>query len=102
MQLKGERPGLALANRTPGPSIRLAPGENAAGLLIQLTPASTISGRVVNAEPVGASVTLMEAQTNSWVARNSSITGEFRLEGIPAGEYNLFAQALGPEKIESG
>ncbi len=99
VHLNTEKPGFVRSHLSPGPAIRLAPGESASGLLIQLAPEATISGRVVNAkgEPGGASLFLMAAGTDVAVA-GKNMSGEFRLEGLYAGEYYLAAQALGTER----
>ncbi len=97
-----EKEGFAGTKFRPALTLNLAAGESREGILLRLHPAAQISGRILNAdgEPVNASVTLQQADTQAHIALARSTPAGFTISNLEPGRYRLHAQewaALNPK-----
>lgn len=88
------------ATRSSAPvKLDLGEGEARANLRLELHPGATLRGRVTGLEPELLGQVRVSAWTRSnWSGAARSEDGAFTLEGVPAGEVSLSAQAGDPRQ----
>lgn len=92
--LRAEKEGYAKLDAV---SFKLAPGENIPSMTLRLAPEAVITGRLLDAQgrPVRGTVNLESAERGTHAASQFTQTGDFRIGGLSAGRYKLFAQGAG-------
>ncbi len=103
-QINAEKEGFAHSPSQPLLILTLAAGENRSGLILRLSPASQLSGRVLNADgiPVDSSVTLISAENQAHAGFTRATKDGFKFEKLKAGSYRLYAQAWDIPKRRHG
>jgi hypothetical protein len=95
----------------PGSAITLAAGQRLGEVTLTLTPSGVISGRAVNGsgDPVHAQIQALKRSYAQGRARVTVIAevstndlGEYRLFGLPPGDYVVGATPYGYQRIYSG
>lgn len=102
--LNVEKDGFAHSPSQPLLALTLAAGENRSELLLRLSPAAQLTGRVLSAEgiPVDASVTLLLADNQIHAGSTRATKDGFKFENLKAGSYRLYAQAWDIPKRRHG
>lgn len=102
------RRGLLAAPSSPT-SVNLSANCHAANLVLTLSPAATLAGRVSAPPSLTSTSIRVEAQRRAWIngrwhyrtvsAAQAAPTGEFRLPDLPAGAYILRAWPANPQSV---
>ncbi len=83
--------------------VTVSEGQAVAGALIELAPGGAISGRVtraVDGSPV-ADGYAAAWETDTWATGSAGTDqdGRFRIEGLPTGDYHVYAEGAGGENL---
>ena len=89
--LRAEKEGYAKLDAV---TFKLAPGENIPAMTLRLNPEAVVTGRILDPQgrPVTGTVHIDSAERGTYAGSHFTQTGDFRIGGLPPGQYKLSAQ----------